>query len=72
MLILSAVLLLVIVLLFSINDCNKVNQSCVRYVLFNVLCIAAVYYWVYKNKKEKEKENYMVSYNVKDISTFLF
>jgi hypothetical protein len=36
-----------------------------------VLCIGAVY-WIYKENKKKEKENYLVRENVKDISTFLF
>jgi hypothetical protein len=38
-----------------------------KVIAFNVLCIATVYYWIYK-----EKETYVVQYNVKDISTFLF
>jgi hypothetical protein len=37
------------------------------YIVFDVVCITAIYYWIYKNK-----ENYIVRENVKDISTFLF
>jgi hypothetical protein len=56
---------LLVALIFRI--CNgKMNTTCMGYVFVNVLCIAAVYYWIYK-----EKENYVVRYNVKDISTFL-
>jgi hypothetical protein len=62
-----ASMILVAVLLFVICKEGKMNRTCVGYVLFNVLCIATVYYWIYK-----EKENYVVQYNVKDISTFLF
>ena len=70
--VLSGLILLLIVLLFGIcKDGNKVNNYCAKYVVINVLCIAAVYYWIYK-EKQKQKENYVVRYNVKDISTSLF
>jgi hypothetical protein len=67
MLILFGILLLVI-LIGICKTGNKMNHSCMGYVTFNILCIAAVY-WIYK---EKNKEHYIVRENVKDISTFLF
>jgi uncharacterized membrane protein YqjE len=66
MYILFASLLILLVLLVICKDGNKLNTTCVTYVVFNVLCIAAVYYWIYK-----EKESYIIRSNVKDISTFL-
>jgi hypothetical protein len=66
MYILFASLLILLVLLVICKDGKKLNTTCVTYVVFNVLCIAAVYYWIYK-----EKESYIIRSNVKDISTFL-
>ena len=47
--------------------CKDGNKQYCNYVVIIVLCIAV--YWIYK---EKDKENYLVRENVKDISTFLF
>lgn len=66
--IVGIILLLTVLIVGICKDGNKVNKYCAKYVVLNVLCIVAVYYWIYKNKKE----NYLVRYNVKDISTFLF
>jgi hypothetical protein len=57
--------LLIAILLISIN--TKMKPVCMNFVVFNFLCIAAVYYWIYK----EIKESYIVRSNVKDISTFL-
>ena len=56
-------LLLLAILIISTN--TKMKPVCMNFVVFNFICIAAVY-WSYK-----EKESYIVRSNVKDISTFL-
>ena len=62
-LIFSVIILILLVLLSK----GKINTPCMWIVLFNILCIATVYYWIYKEMKE----SYIVRSNVKDISTFL-
>ena len=61
------ILLFIILILLVIFSKGKMNTPCMWIVLFNILCIATVYYWIYKEIKEQ----YIVSSNVKDISTFL-
>jgi hypothetical protein len=53
---------ILVVILFGIY--TKENW---KVIAFNVLCASIIYYWV-----NKQKETYVVQYNVKDISTFLF
>ena len=66
MYILFAGLFILLVWLVNMKDCKKLNTTCLLFIVFNIICALAIFYWV-----NKQKESYIVRSNVKDISTFL-